>query len=64
VCSLTTVQCGATNPQHCNNKTENGKARSAKGSKSRWEHAMRTVCLAGIMRQHRAGRERPKRGPW
>jgi hypothetical protein len=31
---------------------------------SRREYAKRAVCLEGIMRQHRAVRERLRRGPW
>ena len=55
-------------PRHRNNKSGKGKARGAKGeqkgSKRGQEHAKRSECPSGIMRQHRAVRERRRRGPW
>ena len=47
------------NTKRRNNKTENEKQEQQNGAKQQEDRV-----LAGIMRQHRAERERWRRGPW
>jgi hypothetical protein len=52
-----------TTPPTLTSQQQNRK-RKSKGSKRGQEHVKSSQSLSGIMRQHRAVRERRRRGPW